>query len=194
MKFYIIIILIASIGVSGQELLSKVQNQFNLMQSFSCNFSQEINSAGLSQNVISDGKFIFAKTDNYKIEFNKKLIVSDGTDYWNYDEVAKRVVVSRLEDNPLNFSLNKLIFEYPKECEIIEERNKIKLIPQSDELGLDYITISFDENYLLNKIELVDFNANIYIFRLSNIISSSKIDKELFVFIPPKGVKVIDLR
>lgn len=183
-----------SIGMSAQELLSKVQERFDSMASFSCDFNQEITSATSTQSIILKGKFVYSKRDKYRIEFNNKIIVSDGVNFWSYDKRAGQIIISRVEDNPLNFSLNSLIFEYPKQCEIIEEPGKIKLIPEDDELGLDYIIIFFDENYLIKKVTLADFDNNIYTFELSNINSSAKVNNGMFVINPPKGVKVIDLR
>lgn len=193
LKITLIMLLFPAL-IFAQGILPKVQAKFESLNSFQSNFKQEIILKGKKSSDGLSGKFTYAKPDSYKIEMSKRVIISDGNSIWNHDKSNNKVVITSTKDDPLSFSLKKFLFDYPERCQVTEEKNKIKLIPEDDELGMEKIFIEVNDFHLVTSIELMDFEGNRYIFTLSQIKENIKIETGFFNFIPPKGSKIIDLR
>ena len=174
--------------------IEKVQSKFNNLNNFRSDFIQMSNNkVGLK------GKFYFSKENNYRIELQNNIIISNGTTIWNYDKKRNRVVISNIEDDPLAFSLREYIFNYPLKCNITEKKtdqNKIviTLKPKTDELNFKKAKLFLSDNYLINKIKVEDFNGSSFAFIFSNIKVDTHISSKLFQFINNSDAKIIDLR
>ena len=174
--------------------IQKVQSKFNSLNNFQSDFVQMSNNkVGLK------GKFYFSKENNYRIELQNNIIISNGTTIWNFDKKRNRVVISNVEDDPLSFSLREYIFNYPVKCNITERKiNKNKIVislkPKSDEINFKEAKLFLSDNYLINKIEVEDFNGSSFSFIFSNIKVDKNISPKLFQFVNNSDAKIIDLR
>lgn len=174
--------------------IQKVQSKFNSLNNFQSDFVQMSNNkVGLK------GKFYFSKENNYRIELQNNIIISNGTTIWNFDKKRNRVVISNVEDDPLSFSLREYIFNYPIKCSITEKKiNKNKIVislkPRSDEINFKEAKLFLTDNYLINKIEVEDFNGSSFSFIFSNIKVDKNISPKLFQFVNNSDAKIIDLR
>lgn len=179
----------------GQSLLENMQDKFDSIQSLQSDFLQEVKIAGHSNSSSIVGTFFYKKKNSYRIELSNRHIISDGVSVWNYDKGNNKVIITPVEDDPLSFSLYRYIMEYPGYCSVASEsEGELKLVPDSDELELEYIRIWCDKNYLINKVEIQDYSQNTYTFTLSTIDIEKSISASIFSFTPPEGIKVIDLR
>jgi outer membrane lipoprotein-sorting protein len=192
--FSYLITVISFVVLSSTSSIEKVQTKFNNLNNFQSDFTQMANDKiGLK------GKFYFSKENNYRIELQNNIIIADGMTIWNYDKKRNRVIVSNIEDDPLAFSLREYIFNYPAKCDITEEKvNSDKIVitlkPKSTELNFKEAKLFLTNDYLVNKIEVKDFNGSSFAFIFDNIKIDKNISPNLFQFTNNTDAKIIDLR
>ena len=97
------------------------------------------------------------------------------------------------------FSLREYIFNYPAKCDITEEKvNSDKIVitlkPKSTELNFKEAKLFLTNDYLVNKIEVKDFNGSSFAFIFDNIKIDKNISTNLFQFTNNTDAKIIDLR
>jgi len=186
---------------SANDILKKAQAKFNSITSFSSNFSQVIISPEGKVSAKDNGTFIYKRKNKFIVDQKRSTIVSNAESVWNYDKKNKKVVISTFYDDPTSFSIERFIFDYPALCRIKfikEESNDIEkviqLIPKDDQLDVKEIKIWFNNNYLINRLEIVDLLDIRYSFNFTDIKENQEIPDSRFIFYPPKGIKIIDLR
>jgi len=195
--FFIIPILVYS--QNANEVIKNLQDRFDQTQTLKAEFSQTIFSNDNNKLNSLSGTFYFKKENNFVIILPNRDIISDGISVWNYDKTQSKVVISPFETGNTAFSLNEIIYSYPEKCKLTLIDNDdnnfiIKSIPNNSEYSFKESYITINKNYLLNKIEIIDFNDIKYAFELFLIEINPKIDEEIFQFNPPKEIETIDLR
>ena len=184
---------------NADEVITKLQNKFTTIQSLKSNFSQTIHSAQNTNSINFNGEFYYKKENSFSIILPKRSIISDGKSIWNYDITQNKVVISTFENENTTFSLNEIIYSYPEKCDLSLIKNDgnvfiVKAVPNGSELSFKEAYLTINSNYILNKIEIIDFNNIKYTFKLFSIKVNQKIDNAIFQFAPSDEVEVIDLR
>jgi outer membrane lipoprotein carrier protein len=179
----------------GDKLLRNLQNKFNEVKDLSAEFKQST-----SGRAVVSGKFLFKKEDKLRIEFKNSILVSDGSTNWNYNQKENKVIISKNDDsNASPFSLQKVIFDYPKECMVSSEMDDgtevLILTPNKESsIGYSLIKIWLNNENLIIRIILKDKADNQIQIDFSKYKVNQKIADSKFSFTPPEGSKVIDLR
>lgn len=187
---------------SPKEVINKIQAKFNSINNFTAVFNQTFYNAHGSEGGKAAGKFSYKKNDKFIVELNNQIIVSDGKTVWNYDKKFKRVVISNFEDDPTSFSLEKFIFSYPPLCkaQIIKDEpvqnNEVilQLVPKDGDLQFKEVKIWKNNENLISKMQLVDIGDMKYSFSFSDLKVNQDLPDSKFIFNPPKGIQIIDLR
>ncbi len=204
MKTVIAFILISSavFAQSGNDVLRKVQNKFKSIDDFTAGFVQSSGSVNESKSGGMSGKFFYKRKNKFVVELNNQTIVCDGKVIWNYDGRFKRVVISNMADDPTSFSLEKFIFDYPPHCNVSVVKDKpvnpgeqiIELIPKDNVMQFKLAYIWVSKHGLISKMEIVDRGDINYTFQFSDFKPDQHLPDSKFIYYPPKGIKVIDLR
>jgi outer membrane lipoprotein-sorting protein len=109
-------------------------------------------------------------------------------------------VISNFSDDPTSFSLERYIFDYPSLCNvqsIPNVKNKdeiIELVPKDNNIDFKSAKIWKNPENMISRMEIVDLADVKYAFQLSAIKVDQDIPDTKFNFVPPKGIKIIDLR
>ncbi|MGK9370047.1 LolA family protein [Melioribacter sp. Ez-97] len=190
LRFAMILLLLIQ-SAQTDPLLKKLQDRFNSIDNFAADFKFTSPAMNIS------GKFIYKKQNKFVIESGARKIVSDSRSVWNYDITGKRVIVSDFKEEPSSFTIERYLFELPKKCDVKnfkddEGKNYLELIP-NNEMDFKKIIIEISDDFF-RKIEITDFNGEKHILELNNIKTDVKLREEIFTFVPPKGIRVIDLR
>jgi len=184
-----------------QRIVDEVQKKYSSFQSFSANFTQEIQSSAFEEKQIVKGKLLFAKENNYRLDYKNHLIVSDGKTIYNYSKNLKRVIITNFEEN--FFSPQNLLVYIPKESKLefkgeeFSGKEILKIISFiTSKINSQYksFKIWVDSDSFIKKIETEDWAQNKYTITIHTFIPNLKIDPEQFRFKIPKGVKVVDFR
>jgi outer membrane lipoprotein carrier protein len=135
-----------------------------------------------------------------RIEFKSSTLISDGATNWSYNHKEHKVIISKNDENNASpFSLQKVVYDYPKECVVASEMDNgveiLVLTPNQDSsIGYSSIKIWINKENLINRIVLKDKADNLIQIDFSKYKVNQKISDSKFNFTPPEGSKVIDLR
>lgn len=189
---------------SGKEIINKVREKYDELISFKAEFTQTFvwELAGETQSV--QGTLYVQGNNNYRIETEDQLIVTDGVTVWIFSKKSEQVIidlVNKSADNPLP---KDLLFQYSKDYKarfIAEEKvdghktYAVALEPKEEEGFIKSMKIWVDKsNWITRKIEQVDINDNINTYEIRNIEENIKLDAALFKFKIPETAEVVDLR
>jgi outer membrane lipoprotein-sorting protein len=182
---------------NGMDLIKKIQNKFETIENLESNFRQE--SSASEQFGSFEGKFYYKKGGMFRIELPANMIISDGQKIWNHDLSTKRVIISPITNDPLSFSLERFVMEYPDKCTVSVVKNDtnekvIKLIPSDDFMGFNSAKIFVDGNFIVSEIEIEDYTNNNFSFSLNGVKINRELPEDLFILYPPEGTEIIDLR
>ncbi len=183
----------------ADSVIKKMQKKFATIEDLKADFRQSIYSVPNVESIVFEGKFYYKKENNFAIILPRRDIISDGESVWNYDKTQNKVVISEFDNENTTFSLNKIIYSYPEKCDLSLVRNStdsfiIKAIPNDLDINFKEAYLTVSENYLLDKVEIIDFNNVKYIFELFSTKINQKISDSFFQFAPSTEVEVIDLR
>jgi outer membrane lipoprotein carrier protein len=202
MIFRIMVLLVIPYFIQAQdanEVIKKLQNKFDTIKNFESNFSQTITSAQGQESINFDGEFYFKKENSFAIVLPNRSIISDGESIWNYDKSQNKAVISIFENDDATFSLDKIIYSYPEKCKLSLIKNGennfiVKATPRNMELSFKEAYLTIDKYFILNKVEIIDFNNMKFIFALHSTKINENIDNSKFQFTPTNEVEIIDLR
>jgi len=193
----IIVVLFVSIAhtqTDGSELLDDLQTRFNAIDDLTAEFTQSTNGK-----TFLSGVFLFKKENMVKIIAKQLIIVSDGTTSWSYNKKENKVIISNFDENdPGVFSINELVYNFPKECDLsstIENGERVlTLVPNGYKYNFNKVQIWISTDDLISKVIFSDpafgeTEVTFFNYKLNQNFSDSE-----FSFIPPAGSKIIDLR
>lgn len=204
MKKLLLIICIIASGVNAQtaeEMLGRLQDKFETINDFTAEFSQT-SSTTMGNNINASGKFYFKKPGMFRAEMDNAVIVQNDGTIWNYNSELNRTVISSIDDSESSFSIKKYIFEYPEHCNLElmgtieggQDYNILMLRPFGNELEFQSAKIWSNRNYIIRKIEVMDWTNTLYTFEFNDVRTNQNLPNELFTFTAPEGTRVIDLR
>ena len=193
----IIVVLLVSIAHTqnnGSELLDNLQTKFNSIDDLTAEFSQSTNGK-----TFLSGVFIFKKENMVKIIAKQLIIVSDGTTSWSYNKKENKVIISNFDENdPGVFSINELVYNFPKECDLsstIENGERVlTLVPNGYKYNFNKVQIWLSTDDLISKVIFSDPAFGETEVTFSNYKLNQNFSDSEFSFIPPVGSKIIDLR
>ncbi len=196
--FSLLVFLCSSKLVTAQndpgELMQSVQEKFNALTDLSANFTQSVN--GLTN---LTGKVYYKKNDKIRFELTKILIVSDGETNWNYNKKENKVIISSYDEEDAGLlSIERIIFEYPEECELstymVENQEVLMLVPQTSTFSFNSVKLWINDDNLISRVLIDDPAAGLVQIDLTNYSVDKNLPDSKFTFTPPEGSKVIDLR
>lgn len=186
---------------SAESFLNGVREKYRTVKSLSADFEQNTGGNSNTAGTVK-GKFYYQQKNKFIVEFENQTIISDGNTIWNYNKKSKQVIISSAAEESPFLSIDRLIYDYPSQCTVNVEKGSgkdsgytiMRLVPKKDDIPFKNIKVWVDRNYLVRKLELINLNGLIFSIGFSGIELNKNFTKMNFVFNPPKGVRVIDLR
>jgi chaperone LolA len=194
-----------SFAQSVDDIVEEIQERYEDLENLSAEFKQvEFFQLTGSKNE-TVGKIYVKNGTQYRLETEDRVIVTDGVNVWTYSMFNNQVLVDRVKKNDASVLPRDLLFKYPKEyySSLLttedykdEEHYILKLDPKEETHG--YIkTMKLwvnSDNYLISKIEYMDFNDNSSSFAIEKIDIDTDLKESFFKFQVPEGVEIVDLR
>ena len=183
------------------KFLNEVQQNYRDLENFVIEFTREVSTQAISGKQISRGKLFYLHKNKYRLEIDGQLIISDGEKIYNYSKKAKRVVITKFEEN--FFSPENLLTNFPQSSkkEFLGEENfnnkrtyKFLFYPASSNPDFKSMILWISDDKLIQKIQVEDWAGNVYVFTVLNFNKNQQLKDDLVKFNIPKGVKVVDLR
>lgn len=194
LSFIILIYSTVSFSQSAESVLKSLQNKFDSISDLSVDVTQSANGkSSLS------GKLFFKKNNKIRIELGNQTIVADGTTSWNYNKKDKKVIISDYDENGAGLlSINYLVYDYPKECDLSlsAEGGKTVLLlkPKSKKNNLGEVKLFINDENLIDKTMISNQSTGTMEVKFSNYKLNQNLSDSKFTFSAPEGTTVVDLR
>jgi len=183
-----------------EDVYNKLAAKFGSAKTFYAKFSQ-------SGNKTLRGTITAVRGGKYILEFGNRTIYCNGENVWNYSIADKSVVISKYDRNSGDFRLEDIFFEFLDKytpAKLTSERSSngrsslvLKIEPKvssNSYSGIASIEIGLASDSQTIQFVRVNRAGNVSIWEIQNLIVNKNIPDKSFEFIPPEGVKVIDLR
>jgi len=192
---------------SLDEIVTRVQKQYDTHADFKAHFVQESMVKSLGKKQSSEGTVSFKKPGKMRWIYQKPFkqeIISDGKTLWNYRPEDKQVMVSQMSQAvqgkvPSTFLAGlgnlKLDFQvrWGKEPSA-KESYYLELAPNEFQGSLEKLFLLIDrENFRILQAKIQDVMGNTTLIRFSKIQFDNRLSDSLFTFTPPPGVEVFKL-
>jgi outer membrane lipoprotein-sorting protein len=188
-------IIFLSVYISGQKNeFEKIYSRYSDVKCFSTAFKQTMKLNGSGETGIVKGKLIFKNDNKFRVELNRNTIVSNGVDYWNYDENLNRVVINAVEEGNSIFNVQNLLKDFSVNYNIKETVPGRQLLLTSQNSNFSKVVIIYSDNYRIDEMELTDTMNNVIKIDLYDTKFNVDFDNNLFEFSPPQGSQIVDLR
>jgi outer membrane lipoprotein carrier protein len=188
--------------------VAAVQKRYEAVDDLSAHFTQTTRAASLggggSPPTRSSGRVTFAKPGRMRWEYEepeKSLVVSDGKILWLYDPAfgeAQRLPVGGafLSGAAIQFLLGE--GDMLREFEVTElacqdERVELELVPREPASYEKLRIVANPSSGDISRTVVVDLLGNVTEIEFTDLKVDQKPPDDRFRFVPPEGVKVVDL-
>lgn len=191
-------------AVNAKEIIKKVKKSYQELHSLKADFEQVYvwELAGETQKLV--GTLYLKSGNQYRIETDNQIIVTDGKTVWTYSKENDQVIIDLLSNSEENPLPKDLLFRYSEEYSphlIGEEKidgkrtYALNLIPKDEDAFVKSMKIWVDaSNWLTVKIQQIDINDNVNTYLVKNVKRNIELDASLFNLEIPEGAEVVDLR
>jgi outer membrane lipoprotein carrier protein len=207
----ILLSLCPSLGYSQalplEEVVAKVQKQYETRKDFKAQFVQETTVKSLGRKQQSEGTVYFKKPGKMRWTYLKPTqqeIISDGKSLWNYRPEDKQVVVSPMTQafqtkTPSTFLAGIGNLQKDFKARFLEDpssgRNySLELTPHEAQGNLEKLFLTVDkEDFKILQARIQDIMGNLTQMTFSKIQFDNNLPDSLFTFIPPPGVESFNM-
>jgi outer membrane lipoprotein carrier protein len=189
------------------EVLGKIQDQYETHADFKANFVQESTIKSLGKKQQAEGVVYFKKPGKMNWTYTKptkQQIISDGKNLWNYRPEDKQVVLARMTQAfqskaPSTFLAG--IGNLRKDFQARFVKNpapgnpySLELTPLEAQGGLEKLFLLVDpETFNIHQAKIQDAMGNITQMNFTQIRFNNNLADSLFTFTPPQGVEVFTM-
>jgi outer membrane lipoprotein carrier protein len=200
-----------SLGLAGavtpEEVMSRVQAQYDKSEAFQARFRQESKLKAANQTDSAAGWMYFMKPNRMRWQYEtppqqKKEVISDGRLVWMYMPQDSLVMIYKL-DQVLRSDLVMRFFsgmgQFQKDFTISWNRPPqdsgsyvIDLFPKKEQPELKRLTLTVNSStYLLENLDFTNALGEETLFAFSQMKLGVNLGKDFFTFTPPPGVQVV---
>ena len=193
---------LTSPGQSAKNVMDNMRDTLKKQKEISIVYEQSYRWKSSNTGSKTTGRLDLKELKMFRLLTEEQTIVSDGETIWSYSAFADQVIIERVNKSSGIKIPTDFLFDYPKEYNAkLSEENKfegeflIELTPKDKSSFVTVIRIWVDgDDYLTRKIEYVDINKNVTLWEITEINLDPEFDKSHFIYDPPPGSNVVDLR
>ncbi|MGZ4816405.1 MAG: outer membrane lipoprotein chaperone LolA [Terriglobales bacterium] len=211
LPLYLFVLLVFCLAAQAEQqgleqLSDKVDKHYNHLQSMRSHFTEEYHGAGMSRS--ESGTLYLKKPGKMRWDYDQprqKLFVSDGKTAWFYvpgEQQARKTPVSKLNDirSPLRFLLGKT--KLRKEFNELGIAPNIKpqvpgdIVLRGSPKGMEdlvsLVVLEVTPEGRIDRIQIEEVDGAVTDFRFADTAENVEVADNLFHFIPPAGVEVVE--
>ncbi len=197
----------AAAAVTPQEVMDKVQAQYDKSPGFKTHFRHESRLKAMSQTDVAEGWMYFQKPSRMRWQYesppqHKKEFVSDGRQVWMYipqDQVVMVYPVSQVLRSDLVMRFFSGVGQFQRDFQISWKQPPegnlpyvIELVPRKAAPELKVLTLTINpRTYLVEKLEFSNALGEETRFTFSQSQMDVRLKPDFFNFVPPPGVQVV---
>jgi outer membrane lipoprotein carrier protein len=192
---------------SLDEVVAKVQEQYEIHADFKAHFVQESLIKSLGKKQQAEGIVYFKKPGKMHWIYRKPTkqeIISDGKTFWNYRPEEKQVIVSEMthafqSKAPSTFLAGIGNLKRDFQARFVQEPSpgadySLELTPVEAQGSLEKLFLRVDRrNFNILQAKIQDVMGNVTQINFSRIQFDNNLPDSLFTFTPPKGVDVFHM-
>ncbi|UCG31432.1 MAG: outer membrane lipoprotein carrier protein LolA [candidate division WOR-3 bacterium] len=185
-------------ALEANEIIGKTIEKYRNMDTFYTEFEQEYcdEDAGICQRF--EGKTYYMKPNFFRMEIEepRQIYVGDSLSLWIYMPDEKRAIRQELHQMPFQISPDALFENYEEEfvpslTSEGEDHYEIMLEPKDETDIYRRLKVTIKkETFEILVISVVDESGIESKFEFTKVEINKKIDRKIFDFNPPKGVKI----
>lgn len=181
--------------------LADLQRFYNEIRNYSASFEQVVVDENLKLLEASNGEFSIERPGKFRWHYttpSEQLIIGDGTQVWIYDveleQITHRKSDAAVSQTPAMLLSGKGNLD---DSFILEDAGQhdgldwVRMIPKSKDSGFTDIRIGFSEGKM-QLLEMKDNFGQSTRMDFKNVKENIDIPEEIFTFIPPSGVDIIE--
>lgn len=182
---------------SGDDLLDRLRERYESTDALRAHFVQTIGDATMEGTLVLSG-------DAYRIDTADQTLVTDGETAWVYSKLDQQVLVNDAIEDETAFSPADFFTNYPDRFDVAvigtEEidgtrHDKLRLTPNNADAFLREVTLFVrSTDALPTRVQIVDGNGTRVAFDLQDVEVNPTLSSDVFRFVAPSGVEVVDLR
>jgi outer membrane lipoprotein carrier protein len=194
-------------GLSVDELITKVQGNYDGITDIQARFAQEYINKSLNQVKKAEGRVYFKKSGMMRWEYHKPVrqeIVSDGSTIWYYQPDDNQVIVGEISkairvklsiaflsgEGDLRRDFHILTPKGPSQRE--DRWYLLELAPIKSQVDFQRLVLRVDpKRYLIVQTDIYDAFDNLNRIRFSGINVDRNLPDSLFTFTIPPGTQVL---
>jgi outer membrane lipoprotein-sorting protein len=190
-------------AANAQSLADRVRARYGPETTMAARFVQHISSEFLEMDERYSGR-VWIAGDSYRIETGSQTIVSDGERTWIHNHAEKQVLINTVEDDMEDFSLTSFLGEFDASYAIRQAPDDTVDGTRLHVLGLtptdafaSFKTVTMwirPADLAVLRMHVVDLNDVSMTFQLSDVAFNPSLAADVFSFVVPDGVEVIDLQ
>ncbi|MGO8987704.1 MAG: outer membrane lipoprotein chaperone LolA [bacterium] len=195
--------------VTGQEVLTEIQNRYEKTNDIEANFIQAYIGKGMKQPNRGEGKVYLKKKGMMRWDYTTphQKLISDGFTLWFYQPDEKQVLVSNLssvlkEKAPLAFLAGEgdlsRDFNFLNLKEAVSQKEEtyvVELTPKEPLATFSKLILTVDrKTFIVLQADVLDGLGNVTRTRFINIKTNVGLSDSLFQFIVPSGTEVIKMQ
>lgn len=173
---------------------------FSGVRTYTARFQQVVLDDKLNITQESSGTLWIARPGKFRWDYDapfKQQIIGDGTRIWVYDvelqQATVRPMTGALGNTPALLLAGKGELKTTFQLKDLGQRDKlhwVQMMPKQRDGAFDDIRIGFEKG-MIRALELVDGFGQTTRITLQDAMENKNIERQRFVFVPPKGVDVI---
>ena len=181
-----------------------MQRRYAAMENAVARFTQEVRFGFSNIRQEFKGTLTMKKPNRFRIESEHQFLVTDGSTVWAYSPVNKQVVVDHYKENRNTISPDRFLISIPDNYYATvlgtEQGEKtrlviLKLVPKDDTSFIRSVKLTVEEGvWIVKRIAVDDINETTTTYTIEELTFNSTIDDKAFVFTPPPGTDIVDLR
>ncbi len=181
-----------------------MQKRYAVMENAVARFTQEVRFGFSKIRQEFKGTLTMKKPNRFRIDSEHQVLVTDGSTVWAYSPVNKQVVVDHYKENHNTISPDRFLVSIPQNYYATvlgtEPGGKarlvtLKLVPKDDTSFIRSVKLTVEEGaWIVKRIAVDDINETTTTYTIEELTFNSTIDDKAFVFTPPPGTDIVDLR
>jgi len=194
-------------ALSLEEVVAKIQEQYENNQDFQANFQQESFLKSLGRKQEAAGVVYFKKPGKMRWTYqkpNKQEIISDGQNLWNYRPEEKQVIVSPMSQAfqskaPQTFLAGLGNLQKDFRARFLKDPSAganyaLEFTPVENQGSLEKLFLLVEKgSFKIIQAQIQDAMGNITTINFSKVKFNNKLSDALFHFTPPAGVEVFKM-
>lgn len=191
-------------GLTVKEVTEKMQSRYEMIDDATATFTKHVKLGFSEIEQTYSGTVMIKKPTKVRLETENETIVTDGVTVWLYSPANNQVIIDKYKENqnsisPENFLLNLPQNYYATLLGIGKDRNgptaTVKLVPKDDRSFVKSVKIVVDQGtWNVRTITILDVNDTETTYTVGDLKLNTNLSDKTFVFTPPAGVEVVDLR